>query len=530
MATYRAPGVYTREVIESILPSPIPSNNVVAIVTEVPPSTPYREILTLSGNAPVRLQKKGIDLSTVEVLSRDEHTTYLQATDYTLTTTDTNAYEAYTELSRVSNQATETLSFSDADRTYNPVNGRGVHDIVLSDATNTYEEYLDYTYDRFSNTLHALPGGRIPTDGTQLTLQYKYGIEDGETVVVQYRYADEEYYSPHLFGNSREVFNLYGEPWTDEGPNPASLAASLVFVNGGTETQVLVVPVNPHSSNIEKDYVTLADWQIALENLNDDYVYMVCETSGDTNVHSFVVQNVSAAVEYSQFRMAFLGRDGVRVPIGRQELRDYAEAINNQRVVMVSPAVVQALDTVGGDLREVGGQYAACALAGLVSRLNFYETPTRRPVAGVVIPKQERETLLTADSASGLCVIENRRGFMRVRHGLTTMFSDINRREIAVVRAKDFMIKSMKEALDNSVIGLSMEPNTDMIVAAAATSVLDRMVNSYVIAAYNQPQVLQDTSDPTRLLLRFSYLPNYPMNEILIEFSITPFGASVNEQ
>lgn len=77
---------------------------------------------------------------------------------------------------------------------------------------------------------------------------------------------------------------------------------------------------------------------------------------------------------------------------------------------------------------------------------------------------------------------------MRVRHGVTTMFSDVNQREISVVRAKDFVIKSLREVLDRTVIGMLMEPDVDFLVQAAATNVLDRMKASYIIADYQTPR------------------------------------------
>jgi hypothetical protein len=254
---------------------------------------------------------------------------------------------------------------------------------------------------------------------------------------------------------------------------------------------------------------------------------MVVETSGLVEIHGFLIQNTLGAAQYNQTRMAILGRDKTKdTALTRDQLQDYAQAINNQRVIMTSPAQLLTLDTIGGDLKTVGGQYGAAALAGLLTNIRFQDTPTRRPIAGVRTRVPEREVLLNEDSAAGLCVLENRKGFMRIRHGLTTMFSDINRREISVVRAKDFLIKSLKEMLDASVIGMLMEPDVDFVVAAAMTSVLDRMKNGYLIADYEQPQVYQDATDPTRLLARFSYLPNYPVNEILIQFSISPLGAT----
>ncbi len=535
MVVYRGPGVFSEEIVTSIAPSPIAEENVVAIVSEVPGTTPFREIITLSGTDDVQLQKLGINPASLQIKSRDEYTTYVVADDYIATQSSTNEYMATTTVSREVNAATETFTLSDSNPSYTPVNARGVHNIVISTTTpaRTYQEYVDYTYDPYSRKITRVTGSSLPNDGTTtITIAYNYGIEDGEVVIAEYRYADEDYYAHQLFGDYSEVRAIFGDAWKSDGnPNPVSLAASMVFANGGPDTQVMVIPVNPHSTDTPgdpNDTVNLANWQLAIEDIVEDEISMVIETSGLVEVHAFVIQNTLGAANYNQSRMALLGRDKTKQPtLTRQNLRDYAEAINNQRVVVVSPAEWETLDTIGGDIKKVGGQYAAAALAGLLTNIRIQDTPTRRPIAGIRTPAPEREILLNGDSAAGLCVIENRKGFMRVRHGLTTAFANINTREISVVRAKDFVIKSMKEVLDRSVIGMLMEPDVDFLVASAATSILDRMKEGYVIAEYEQPQVYQDATDPTRLLLRFNYLPNYPVNEILIQFSISPLGTTV---
>ena len=533
MGIYRPPGVYAQEEVRTIIPSPIPNNDVVAIVSEVPPATPFAQRLALEGLTAVQLEKKGVVTGSIRIFNRDETTEYIAGTDFTVTSTGAVDYSSNKSIARMNNTVTdEAFTLDSGTQTYEPINGRGVHNYsvktVIAGVTKIYQEFIDYVYDRYANKIRRLSSGTLPVDGTEILLSYKYGIADGEEVLVTYNYSDVDYYSHHLLNDVSEVYGIFGQSWNVDGtPNPMALMAQTVFINGGPQTQVLCVPVNPHAIDVTKTDATLAEWQLAFDSIAEDEVSMILETSGEVSTHGYLISHVLGASAYNQERIGLIGRDGAAVQISRDDLRNYAKAINNQRIVVASPSKWLTENQRTGQLAFVGGQYAAAALAGKMTMMRVQDTLTRKPIFSVRTSAPEAEPLLTKDTASGLCVIENKSGFMRVRHGVTTMFADINQREISVVRAKDFLIKSLRDVLDSTVIGMLMEPDVDFLVQGAATNVLDRMKNAYVIADYNAPQCYQDRNDPTRLILRFTYLPNYPVNEILIQFGITQFGSRV---
>lgn len=543
MGVYRPPGVYANEELRTIIPSPIPNADVIAIVSEVPPTAPNAERLvlkdTLSGNTSTpgsyQLSKLGILGASISVFSRDEFTQYVAGADFTVTSSGAVDYTSRKSITRNHNVITgEAFTLSDAVTTYKPANNRGVYDYVVRTAATatvpakTYVEFVDYVYDRYAGLLRRLPGGTLPKDGTSILLDYKFGIANGEEVYVTYQYADAEYYGHKLLNDAAEVHAHYGHSWNRNGtPNPMSLAVTTAFSNGGPQTQVLSIPVNPHAIDPARTVATLAEWQLAFDSIAEDEVSMVVETSGLVETQGYLISHVLGASNFNQERVGIIGRDGTKDASDRNALRNYARAINNQRIVLVSPSRWETADTTNGGVKVVGGQYAAAAIAGSLTLNRVHETLTRRPINGIRTAAPEAEPLLTSDTAAGLFVIENKSGFMRVRHAITTMFADINQRELNVVRAKDFMIKSLRDALDRSVIGRTMEPDVDFLVQGAATNVLDRLKNAYIIADYESPQVFQDFNDPTRLRLRFSYRPNYAVNEISIEFSVNSFGSRV---
>lgn len=543
MGVYRPPGVYAQEEVRNIIPSPIPSADIIAIVSEVPSATPNVERVVLNDLTAVDLNKKGALGASVKIFSRDEFTQYVAGVDFTVTSDSATDYGSTKSVARINNTVDdEALTFTNTIKSRTLANPRGVHNLVVRTVVpaRTYVEYVDYVYDRYSQVLRVLPGSAIPQDGTNVLVDYNFGIASGEEVLVRYNYADADYYGHKLLNDPTEAYAAYGLPFTAQvkdvsgkvtsggDPNPMSLAASIAFANGGPQTQILCVPVNPHAIDPAKTNPTLAEWQIAFDSIAEDGVSLVLETSGLVETQGYLISHTLGASAYRQERVAIMGRDFTKDGSGRAELRAYAEAINNQRIVLVSPSRWETQDTVNGGVRVVGGQYAAAAIAGKLTLRRVQDTLTRQGIIAVRTSAPEAEPNLTRDTASGLLVIENKGGFMRVRHAVTTMFSDVNQRELNVVRAKDFLIKSMRESLDRSVIGLLMEPDVDFLVQAAATNVLDRMRSSYVIADYTTPQVFQDYNEPTRLRLRFTYIPNYPVNEISIEFGISPLGANVS--
>jgi hypothetical protein len=532
MGIYRPPGVYAQEEVRTIIPSPIPNNDAVAIVSEVPPATPFAQRLALSGLGAFQLEKKGIVTGSIKIFNREETVEYLAGEDFLISSSGAVDYNSFKSVTRVENEVEdEAFTLDSGTQTYTPINNRGVHNYVLrteGTTPKTYVEFVDFVYDRYAGRFRRLDSGTLPIDGTEILLSYNYGIANNEEVLITYNYSDVEYYSHHLLNDVAEVYGLFGPSWLPDGTiNPMALMASIVFANGGPQTQVLCVPVNPHAITVTKTDATLAEWQLAFDSIAEDEVSMILETSGEVSTHGYLISHVLGASAYNQERMGFLGRDGVVAQIPRNDLRNYAAAINNQRIVLASPSRFLTENQNTGQLVYVGGQYGAAALTGRITVGRVQDTLTRKPIFAVRTSAPEAEPLLTGDTAKGLCVIENRSGFMRVRHGVTTMFADVNQREISVVRAKDFLIKSLRDVLDKTVIGMLMEPDVDFLVQGAATNVLDRMKNAYVIADYNAPQCYQDRNDPTRLILRFTYLPNYPVNEILIQFGISSFGSRV---
>lgn len=541
-AAYRPPGAYERKIYDRILPSPINNNDLIALVGEIPKNRPFAEpSVTLTGTEQRPLLKEGIDSSTIEVLNAEGVVRYAPE-DYEVIQTSAGGpsgddpLEDSFAIRRTENSAVETFSFESGVTVYRPQNGRGAHNLRLSTVTppQEYVELVDWVYDPFTNRLSALPDGSLPRQGEEITLSYDYGIEDGETVQVRYRYADAEYYTPFVASTLSDVLSRFGEAWDEEDrPNPLSLAAEAVFTNASSLVQVQCVPVNPHATGA-KDIASLADWQMAIDSVNQKDVGTIIETSGLYDVQSNLVSHIRRSYNDNQSYRTLLGRDGTKEvlevereidEVSRTSLRAYASALNYERALVVSTPRCDGVSIMNssrsGERRRVGNQYHAAALAGIAASINPEAPLTRQIISGVRATGTTADRFLTADTTFGLCVVDTIGGLQKVRHGVTTAFNDILTREWSIGRAQDLLLNSLKQTMDSNIVGRVMTDDIDFLVASVARDVLERFVVSGVIFNYSTPEVGAEPGDPTGLRVRFSYIPRFPINTITLEFSLS---------
>lgn len=547
-AGYRPLGVYERQREERILASSVLDNNTIALIAEVPRTRSFSEpAVTLTGTEGTPLLREGIDPETIEVYDRSGTTLYTLE-DYEVIQTSAGGEDGSDPLSdaysirRTENSAVETFSLQSGVLVYKPQNPRGVHDIRLSTISpeREYVEREDFVYDPFTNRLSALPSGSLPRQGEVINLSYDHGIEDGEIVQIRYRYADADYYQQFPVTSFRDVIARYGESFDENDEvNPMSFASEIIYTNASAGVQVICVPVNPNATG-SKEVASLADWQVAIESVNTNDVGILCETSGLLDVQSNLVSHVRTSYNENTSYLTFVGRDGTKEvleserdidEVTRNSLRAYARSFNYRRVLVASTEACDGVSIANSSLtgarKRVGNQYLACALAAIVAS-NTPQTPLSRQVVsglrGSLANAPER--FLTEDTTAGLCVVETSGGLQKVRHGVSTEFGNIITREISIQRAQDFLLKSLKSALDSNIIGRVREPNVDFLVSGVASDVLSRFTTAGVISGYSPPEVIEDSTDPTHLIVRFDYVPTFMINTITLEFAVTNAGGT----
>lgn len=354
-------------------------------------------------------------------------------------------------------------------------------------------------------------GDGVTTFGTALP---KTGIATGDNVLVTYDYTDEFYYSPTSFDNYNDIVDKYGVPVDANGliSSPLSFAARLAFLNGASEI-VAVATAGATTTNYDD----------ALKQLEfDTTVRIVVAAGGSAAINSSVVTHCNNMVAAGAYRFGVIGRDASAAPIVADTLRQAAKALNTETVRMVSPANFEMQNVVTGKPLQVGGQYAAAAIAGMYAARDVQVPLTRKTLAGFEHVSDKRTLSDVAlDSSSGLLVIEERGGILRVRHDVTTNIGSVNARESSVVRAKYEMAARLKETLDSSVVGVVVpRDQAPLVVRGAVVGILSQLQVEEVISGFSDVTTRTIPTDPTTIEVRFAYDPSYPINNINVVFTI----------
>jgi hypothetical protein len=90
-----------------------------------------------------------------------------------------------------------------------------------------------------------------------------------------------------------------------------------------------------------------------------------------------------------------------------------------------------------------------------------------------------------------------------------------------VVRAKFLMIESVKETLENQIIGqIIADGNSPIIVRSAISGVLSALQSAGDLVDFKTPVVAIASLEPTTITASFSYRPAFTLNYIDIVFAL----------
>jgi hypothetical protein len=340
----------------------------------------------------------------------------------------------------------------------------------------------------------------------------KTGIKSGDTVIVSYEYADQYYFEPTLMSDYDDIVQKYGAPFDADGAisSPLSFAARIAFQNGASEIVLLASATNGDS-----------DISSALSKLeSDESVQVIGVTSGAPAVLTSLNAHLTAMNSQGRFRQGVVGRDSSVTPITAQQLRD-SQVFNNEAMVHVSPSSFKLVNPVTGREMVVGGQYAAAGVLGMLAARDVHIPLTRKTLAGFSgVAETRTATEMALDSAAGLLVVEERTGVLRVRHGITTAAGNINTREMSVVRAKYDMGHRLRNTLDGIIGIVAPVQDAPGIVSSLVRGVLEQIVLEGAISSYRNVKSRLLASDLTTVEVRFEYTPAYPINNIIVNFTI----------
>lgn len=363
-------------------------------------------------------------------------------------------------------------------------------------------------------------------------------IVEGSSVRVSYHYADASYFEAVRVADFEIVKDLYGEPFspsTGAITSPLSMAAKVAFENGARE---LVLLATEGTSTVTAAALSAAYPKIL--NLHEVGVVVPVTAGitagGDLNTAATDLGvHCTNASEDGFFRIGIIGAD-TGYSTGTPET--IAETANNKRVMVAWPNKLLYYNAFTGSTVEVGGQYLAAAYAGKLVSKPVQHGLTRKGVtsfAGISATALATMTKAAKDtwSDAGVAVTElTRNNTLIVRHGTSSDTTSTVTREVSVTRAKDQMVRLIQDSIDSAqVIGSPLTSVSVVQIKAIVGGVLENCKDSEVIVDYSDLVGRIRPGDPQIIEVKFMYKPAWPLNYILVSFSIdtttgtTEFGA-----
>ena len=348
-------------------------------------------------------------------------------------------------------------------------------------------------------------------------------IEPGDTIQVFYHYTDPNYFEVYSLYDYDDVRDLYGEPFDAAGniQSELSLAAKFAFMNGASN--VLTCAIDPE----DPDTITIADYADALDKFRDEeQIAIIVPCTGSQAIQQLVLQHVTAQSNNKFERRAVIGMDGSLTPVQSSTRIANAQALGTnggERVALISPSSFTYYAPELNAPIVVGGQYVAAAVAGKSSSLNAAMPLTRKSITGFVGPAEnQREGEKNRESSEGLMVVEKtRRQQVQIRHGVTTNPTDLHTREWSIIGQGDVMVYRVRDYLDaDGLIGMPIYDSTIVQVKASAEAALTSLVRDEVIRGYQNLKARQISTLPDVIEVRYEWRPAYPLNYIVVRYSI----------
>ena len=384
--------------------------------------------------------------------------------------------------------------------------------------------------DRFTGVTYALttdytiatqPGadatGGTADDTTTITRVGAGTITDGQYVTVTYRYTEPDYYDAIRFTSFSDVVAAYGDPFDSAGAinSKLSLAAYLAFQNGAPE--LICAAVESAGAT-----PTAPEWTTAIGVLTaTSDISLVVPIDGNTATHDSVQAHTAQMALQQEYRIGLVGRDGTGAAVTSANLKSQAAGYSNSRMVLVGPAIVEYYN--GVSVINLGGQYAAAAVAGAVASRPVHVPVTRKTITGFWnIPNQEtNQGLVELQQAGVLMLFRKRTGEVVVRHGLTTNMTNDYTRELNIVAAKDRLLLLIEDTLDFSdLIGSPITDATPDAVTGAVIGALETAKSAGLIYDYSGVSYRQPPDTPTVIEVKFQYRPTLPLNYIQVSFAL----------
>lgn len=396
--------------------------------------------------------------------------------------------------------------------------------IVTADA-NTILNTLPGVWLTVSNTLG------VGVGDTALVFTFaRSGAEPdvGDLYYVSYVYVKQDF-EVGLFTKLSAIEQAYGPLNTD---HPVTLAAYLAVLNGAALVGVKQVQrdTDTNSDGVNDD-VSLQAYVNAVLDLQGPLPSgilpdILVPLKGDSlDLFQFMTQqaDIQSSPRYRAERTILAGVSAGTQP---STVSAYAQAVNNARFRVVYPdSVILSVPQPIGPNQEVlaDGTYLAAMMAGsVVSPNTDVATPWtgRRLAGGVRLGRTLTAPQQNAVAQTGVTILEDASTAIKVRHGLTSKYSDIYFRNPEITQISDEVQQQTRATLE-PFVGTKFLPQVFSQIEGRLSMTMKDLVSSQIITGYKDIEAIRDPVDPTTCNVQAAYSPVFPLLYILATFSLT---------
>lgn len=298
------------------------------------------------------------------------------------------------------------------------------------------------------------------------------------------------------------------------GLNPAALAA-----NDGVYVEITIGGVF-YRYSVSVVAANLAQFRVTFSSPdNDDGFYST------TNLTSSVVDG-DYVLKVRGAPLLIPGSTRTDLTATALAVANAANAYANRRVFYVFPDQVTATLDSGSVL--LPGYYACAAIAGMVGQMNPSTPFSRVPLTGFTSVQGSQDTfkpsLLDQIAGGGVYILTQQGDGAPVssRHQLSTDVSTIERRELSITKAVDFVAKYLRNILRNFIGRNNITPqflDTLSSVVQAQLAFLGPE-GLGVIANGTLNNLVQDETQPDTILVDVQLTVLYPANYIRVTIQV----------
>lgn len=318
--------------------------------------------------------------------------------------------------------------------------------------------------------------------------------------------------------------------------NPVALGAYLTLESGAVG--IYSLQVEPADKTTYT--VVTADWQTSLDSYLrfEPNIYRLVPMTRNTDVLPLVYTHINtyslpeekmertALVSYAyNWSGATSDNDGL---VATATYTSGTAA--NKRVIVPWPDVASKTLTTPDTNKQISfsltGEYICAAIAGLEAAAPTERSLTRQKLYNfdTLSHTKVTRTQKNLSAPSGVMILEQPAGAgtaIQIRHGLTTLYDNLNDREASIVRIVDYSAKLYRSAID-SYIGI-YNINADVIARISGTVdiVSDILYKGKLHTKRAQVlQMAQDATNPDTILLRLRLFVATPLNYVDITLVI----------